>query len=219
MEGPPKAGASSSSGTHVAGADADTSSSKAESHPVSRLPPQYFQPPDAFDAVHHMLESLPEQLGEAFVQGQIQHTQGVLDLINSQLSARVMRSYGAFVHGMAQVQQLERDLMASAILCRSARRHLGLVQDGMVVGSLHVLSQLKRKANLAQLIDQLGALRSLAEDCVTVQAAVQPHAPAAELPVAALLLVESEANLTKLGKLKQARCIRDCSTYGCRLGT
>ena len=197
---------------------------------------------DRFDAVHHMLESLPERVGEAFVQGQIMQTQDVLNSINSQLSARVMRSYGAFVHGMAQVrttspplhrptaslttaihgiaqvQQLERDLMASAILCRAARRHLGLVQDGMVVGSLHVLSQLKRKANLAQLIDQLGALRSLAEDCVTVQAAVQPHAPAAELPVAALLLVESEANLTKLGKLKQARCIRDVSTYGCRLG-
>ena len=61
-------------------------------------------PPDAFDAVHHMLESLPEQLGEAFVQGQIQQTQVVLDSINSQLSARVMRSYGAFVHGMSQVR-------------------------------------------------------------------------------------------------------------------
>ena len=158
----PQAGASTQSG-----AEADTS--KVEPHPVSRLPPQYFQPPDAFDAVHHMLESLPEQLSEAYVQGQIQQTQVVLDSINSQLSARVMRSYGAFVHGMAQVprlvsrlrpyprlaqasepargtqrvrihtasacahqvQQLERDLMSSAVLCRAARRHLGLVQEGM----------------------------------------------------------------------------------------
>ena len=95
--------------------------------------------------------------------------------------------------------------MSSAVLCRSARRHLGLVQEGMVVGSLHVLAHLKRKAALAQLIDHLRALRALAEDCVTVQAAVQPHAPAAELPVAAQLLVESEANLSKLGRLKQAR--------------
>ena len=91
------------------------------------------------------------------------------------------------------MQQLERDLMSSAVLCRSARRHLGQVQEGMVVGSLHVLAHLKRKAALAQLIDHLRALRALAEDCVTVQAAVQPHAPAAELPVAAQLLVESEA--------------------------
>ena len=51
-----------------------------------------------------MLESLPDRLGEAFVQGQIDQTQLVLDSINSQLSARVMRSYGAFVHGMAQVR-------------------------------------------------------------------------------------------------------------------
>ena len=57
-----------------------------------------------FDAVHHMLESLPERVGEAFVQGQIVQTQDVLNSINSQLSARVMRSYGAFVHGMAQVR-------------------------------------------------------------------------------------------------------------------
>ena len=68
------------------------------------------------------------------------------------------------------MQQLERDLMSSAVLCRSARRHLGLVQEGMVVGSLHVLAHLKRKAALAQLIDHLRALRALAEDCVTVQA-------------------------------------------------
>ena len=59
---------------------------------------------DRFDAVHHMLESLPERVGEAFVQGQIVQTQDVLNSINSQLSARVMRSYGAFVHGMAQVR-------------------------------------------------------------------------------------------------------------------
>ena len=56
----------------------------------------------------------------------------VLDAINLQLSARVMRSYGAFVHGMAQVQQLESDLVLTAILCRSARRHLGKVQGGFV---------------------------------------------------------------------------------------
>ena len=47
----------------------------------------------------------------------------VLDAINLQLSARVMRSYGAFVHGMAQVQQLKSDLVTTAILCRQAREH------------------------------------------------------------------------------------------------
>ena len=47
MEGS-QAGASSSSGMQVTGAEMEASSSKAaESHPVSRLPPQYFQPPDA----------------------------------------------------------------------------------------------------------------------------------------------------------------------------
>ena len=38
--------------------------------------------------------------------------------------------------------------MSSAVLCRSARRHLGQVQEGMVVGSLHVLAHLKRKVRV-----------------------------------------------------------------------
>ena len=80
--------------------------SKSGEHPVSRLPPQFFQPPEAFDAVHHMLESLPETVSESFLDVQIHQTQVVLDSINSQLSARVMRSYGAFVHGMAQACRL-----------------------------------------------------------------------------------------------------------------
>ena len=71
--------------------------------------------------------------------------QAVLDAINSQLSARVMRSYGAFVHGMAQVQQLESDLVLTAILCRSARRHLGKVQGGFVHGGLRLLNRLRRR--------------------------------------------------------------------------
>ena len=86
---------------------------------MATLPDEYFTPLDSFDAVHHMLESLPEQLSEAYVQGQIQQTQLVLDSINSQLSARVMRSYGAFVHGMAQVPQLASARAASRAACAS----------------------------------------------------------------------------------------------------
>ena len=74
-----------------------------------------------------------------------QRTQLVLDAINLQLSTRVMRSYGAFVHGMAQVQLLESDLVLTAILCRSARRHLGRVQGTLVHGGLRLLSCMRRR--------------------------------------------------------------------------
>ena len=105
-----------------------------DDHPVSQLPVEFFTPLDSFDAVAHLLENLPErdQMTLPFLVTQMEQTQTVLDAINTQLSARVMRSYGAFVHGMSQVQQLESDLAHSAILCRSARRHLGRVQGGVV---------------------------------------------------------------------------------------
>ena len=74
------------------------------------LPPEFFQPLDDFDAVQHMLSSLPDKLSPHFLTTQTQQTQVVLDAINSQLSTRVMRSYGAFVHGMAQVPRLVNSL-------------------------------------------------------------------------------------------------------------
>ena len=76
-----------------------------EDLPVNCLPPEFFTPLESFDAVRHMLQNLPddsEGLSYSFLSSQTAQTQVVLDAINSQLSARVMRSYGAFVHGMAQ---------------------------------------------------------------------------------------------------------------------
>ena len=99
---PSGAGPSSSASSLLDGATIPSTPSK--SHPVSRLPAEFFQPPESFDAVSHMLDSLPAQLTEPFLEAQISQTQVVLDSISSQLSARVMRSYGAFVHGMAQVR-------------------------------------------------------------------------------------------------------------------
>ena len=81
------------------------------------LPPQFFE--ESFDPVEHLLLNLPG-LQEELLEREQQTTRSVLGAINSRLSARVMRSYGAFVHGMAQVQQLESDLIITAILCRSA---------------------------------------------------------------------------------------------------
>ncbi|EOD40469.1 hypothetical protein EMIHUDRAFT_125538, partial [Emiliania huxleyi CCMP1516] len=102
-----------------------------ESERLAGLPPEYFLPLEDFDAVGHMLQCLPEEgLGESYLAAQLDQTQDVLEEINSKLSARVMRSYGAFVHGMAQVQQLKSDLVLTAIQCRAARKHLSRVETG-----------------------------------------------------------------------------------------
>merc|ERR1712185_883264 len=100
---------------------------------------------------------------------QASQTQVVLDAINSQLSARVMRSYGAFVHGMAQVQQLESDLVLTAILCRSARRHLGKVQGGFVHGGLRLLCRLRRRRVMEKLAMTLTTLGGLNDGIHTLE--------------------------------------------------
>ena len=130
---------------------------------VTSLPPEFYSPVEDFDSVRHLLENLPEEesLSPAYLAAQMSQTQVVLDAINSQLSARVMRSYGAFVHGMAQVQQLESDLALTAILCRSARRGLGRVQGDFLHGGLGLLSRLRRRSLLERLVTKHQALHEL----------------------------------------------------------
>ena len=63
---------------------------------AAQLPSEYFMPLEGFDAVRHMLENLPDDgLAVPYLAVQTAQTQQVLDAINSQLSARVMRSYEA----------------------------------------------------------------------------------------------------------------------------
>jgi len=151
---------------------------------AGHLPPEFFQPIDKFDAIHHTLINLPDNdnLDPAYLTEQIAQTQLVLDAINSQLSARVMRSYGAFVHGMAQVQLLESDLVLTAILCRSARRHLGKVQVTVVHGGLRLLATMRRRRVLEGLATTLKALFALAEEISTLEHLLKPSSSATALP-------------------------------------
>jgi hypothetical protein len=149
----------------------------AEDAEAGALPPEFYQPLEQFDAVAHTLSNLPdddEGLSAAYLTAQTAQTQVVLDAINSQLSARVMRSYGAFVHGMAQVQQLESDLVLTAILCRSARRHLGKVQGGFVHGGLRLLCRLRRRRVMEQLTCTLTKLAALSDGLTSLEKLLKP---------------------------------------------
>ena len=159
---------------------------------LTALPPEFFTPLDSFDAVRHLLENLPDEdgLNGRFLSEQTKQTQTVLDAINSQLSARVMRSYGAFVHGMAQVQQLESDLVLTAMLCRSSRRHLSRVQGGMVVGGLQLLNRLRRRYQMEQLTLRLGKLGKLAEGVAALDKTLKERGKPELLPRAAELAKE-----------------------------
>lgn len=137
-----------------------------------QLPPEYFTPLGSFDAVRHMLENLDETAGlsSGYLTSQTAQTHAVLDAINAQLSARVMRSYAAFVHGMAQVQQLESELILAAILCRSARRHLCRVQNDMAAGGLQLLTRLRRRCVVHRLVAVVHTIRDLGFSILVLQA-------------------------------------------------
>ena len=166
------------------------------------LPPQFFD--ESFDPVEHLLLNLPG-LQEELLEREQQTTRSVLGAINSRLSARVMRSYGAFVHGMAQVQQLESDLIITAILCRSARRHLSRVQGGMVEGGLHVLCRLRRLRGLAQIRRLAGALQGLGAGCARVGAKLEQPSSSMRLAEVAKELAECDLLLGQIPKLKHCR--------------
>ena len=165
---------------------------------------------DDFDAVHHTLANLPadEGLSPAYLTAQTGETQIVLDAINSQLSARVMRSYGAFVHGMAQVQQLESDLVLTAILCRSARRHLGRVQGSLVHGGIRLLSTLRRRRVLESLVATLKTLSALSDGINMVDRLLKPPSGITALPAAAKLLLQCEAWAAKLDGFHIVRTVQ-----------
>ena len=148
-----------------------------QSNDVSCLPEEFFLPLDEFDAVRHTLTNLPEEdgLSATYIAAQTAETQAVLDAINSQLSARVMRSYGAFVHGMAQVQQLESDLVLTAILCRSARRHLGYVQGSLVHGGLQFMSRLRRRRVIEGTVKTLCTLHALCDGTLALERSLTYH--------------------------------------------
>lgn len=168
------------------------------------LPPEFFLPLDAFDAVRHTLHSLPEEDGLAapFLAVQTAQTQVVLDAINSQLSTRVMRSYGAFVHGMAQVQQLESDLVLTAILCRSARRHLSRVQGSLVHGGLGLLAKLRRRRVMERLVVTLHTLAALSDGLGTLERLLKPPSNVGQLPYAR----SAAARVTRSAAARTLRC-------------
>jgi hypothetical protein len=176
---------------------------------AAQLPSEYFMPLEGFDAVRHMLENLPDDgLAVPYLAAQTAQTQQVLDAINSQLSARVMRSYGAFVHGMAQVQELESDLVLTAILCRSARRHLGKVQGDMVNGGLELLNKLRRRQLQTSLVHVLRRLSDLSANLANLESLLRPPMRVLSLPEAAECLALCERSVGELGGLQIVKSVQ-----------
>jgi len=180
----------------------------------SPLAQEFFTPPDSFDAVQHMLECLPDEVSEAFIESQAAQTQLVLEAVNSKLSARVMRSYGAFVHGMAQVQQLKSDLTLTAIQCRSARKHLGRVRTETVEPGLTILAKLRRKRALAGLLRMVVGVKALQSDSLEVASRLRaaaaggkgkPPPPQLDLLRCAELQRSCERRLASLSRLKPVK--------------
>lgn len=62
---------------------------------------------------------------------------------------------------MTQVGELSGDLQQSTVMCKNSRRNLQFVKDQLTTGGLIVLSTLRRRQNLALIIQDLNEIRSL----------------------------------------------------------
>lgn len=180
-----------------------------EGAPPALLSGQYFLPLESFDAVRHLLENLPtDGLTKPYLASQTSQTQVILDAINSQLSVRVMRSYGTFVHGMAKVQQLESDLVFASILCRSARRQLAKVQGIMVIGGLQLLNCLRRRQLMTSLAQLLCRLTDFSVSVGMLESLLRPQSSGvASLPEAARCQARCEQFMWQLNALNVSKSL------------
>ncbi|KDO18868.1 hypothetical protein SPRG_15696 [Saprolegnia parasitica CBS 223.65] len=125
----------------------------AEDKVLCDLDPRYFTP--HFDAVAHVLESLPLQADEVsdFLQSQI----GVLDLakdvVTAKLAEDVQRNHTTFIQGMNQVQDVDLDLTLALIQVKNGRRLLASAKQDLVINHLELVKLRRNRDRLRTIVD------------------------------------------------------------------
>jgi len=116
-----------------------------------------------FEPIPYLWHNLPENLTEEYInQNQIDRERA-LDVINDQLSNKVMSSYDSFVQAMNRIQQLGWSLRESTQICRESRSSLKTSKDQLAVGNLKVVALYKRRQIYKAIISQLLEIKKICE--------------------------------------------------------
>eukprot|EP00026_Physarum_polycephalum_P001555 Phypoly_transcript_01557.p1 GENE.Phypoly_transcript_01557~~Phypoly_transcript_01557.p1 ORF type:complete len:961 (-),score=214.93 Phypoly_transcript_01557:327-3209(-) len=126
---------------------------------LNSIPEEYYR--EGYDVLSNTLSKLPADFDEAYLDKVIEEKEAVLEVLNGRLFTRVMSSYGAFVQGMTQIGELSGDLQQSTIMCKNGRRNLQSVREQLTRGGVVVLAILRRRQNVAFIVEDLQQIRSL----------------------------------------------------------
>eukprot|EP00762_Andalucia_godoyi_P004576 ANDGO_05131.mRNA.1 hypothetical protein CAOG_08840 len=161
----------SSSASASAATLARTSSSRELKDPSAKDPrlqnldQGFFEHPSEFDAVEHILNSLPRSgpIDDAFFENEEKVLQDALSAITHRLAHKVHKNYTAFVSGMTMIHEIGRDVQQTAVLSSSGRHFLRELDNHLVVQSKTIVSRFGRARQLRVVMDATQALRQVLE--------------------------------------------------------
>ncbi len=161
---------------------------------LNSLPPGYYQ--EGYDAITDTLTKMPADFDDAYLDKLIEEKESVLEVLNGRLFTRVMNSYNAFVQGMTQIGELSNDLLQTTIMCKNGRRNLQMVKDKLTRGGFMILSIFRRRQNIALIIQDLLAIRSL----LVYQQELQELVNQGDYPKTIDTCLEARKTVTKCSK-------------------
>lgn len=129
---------------------------------VEKLDKAYFE--DGFNAVGHLMQSLPSDVTDEYLIGEISEKDCIQDIIQARLSEQVMANYNSFVEGLSHIRQMEDDLTQTEILCKGGRRKLAVASDDLVKSSFNVIGATRKKKRLLKVHDLVLSFQNLFEE-------------------------------------------------------
>ncbi|KAL6067947.1 hypothetical protein QOT17_008433 [Balamuthia mandrillaris] len=195
---------------------------------LSSLDPCFYE--ESFDPMDHLFKkTVPEDMDEAWLRSEIERTRELQNVVDSALSARVLKSYGAFVQGMNQIQQLGLDLHMTAFLCKKARQQLASAKEDLTKSGLTLLGYQRRIQVIETVLNHLISIRSILymetqllealeqgdfpaaiQKCMDAKKRAQAHSQFAAVHALSARLQEHYINLQK--KLHQS-LLDQCSQF------
>ncbi|ELR18216.1 uncharacterized protein ACA1_369590 [Acanthamoeba castellanii str. Neff] len=126
---------------------------------IKSVDARYYTPD--LDPVEELFNQLPPNFDEQWLTREIKRRERQRELLAASLADRVIKSYGAFVQGMSQVQQVGSDLHLAAFLCKAARHKLAASKNALGRTCFSVLSNYRRTCITEQVIAKLTTMQSI----------------------------------------------------------
>eukprot|EP00727_Mastigamoeba_balamuthi_P011144 m51a1_g6652 hypothetical protein (973) ;mRNA; r:138499-141826 len=161
----------------------------------------YAMAPDAVTG--DVLAHLPDVIDFAWIENAIWEHEHALEIVNGDISARVLSSYNEFVEGMRRIHDVGIDLQQSGVVCKNARLGLHAAKEQAASPSLRIVSKYRRQQLCSALISILTDIQRVSNSTKELDQLLSQQDYAKAI-VARREIEKVEGKLVKLGRL---RCV------------